>query len=601
MRQLVANFAARGPNSALIRMRYFVLAADYDGTLATSGVVAESTLNAIERLIASGRRFIIVTGRVLPDLLEIFPQASLCDRVVAENGAVLYRPATKEIRLLAPPPIPAFVEELRRRKVPLHVGETIIATCSPNEKIILEVIRNFGLELRIIFNKGAVMVLPAGINKGSGLLAALDELDLSPHNTVAIGDAENDHALLNLCEYAAAVQHAIPMLKNAADRTTDGAYGTGVVEIIDALLHDDLEAADQTVSRHRILLGTREKGEEIYLDPSRKSVLLAGTSGSGKSMLATDLLHRLGQSGYQCCLIDPEGDYENFPQAVMFGTAQRSPTTDEVMKGLASPRNHVVVNLVGLTLQGRPEFFLGLLPRLQEMGVKTGRPHWILLDETHHLLPNTTKSAPRIFAHKLFSAIYVTVHPDQIERSILESVDIVIALGERPDNTIRCFCTAIERPAPTLDVSHLQSDEAFVWNRSSNEEPFRMRIAASTMKRQRHRRKYAEGELPLDRCFYFRGPLGQLNLRAHNLILFMQLGEGVDDATWLYHLREHHYSTWMAEAIKDDVLAAAVRRVEDQGHLTPIESRHRIRTIIEERYTIPAGDRDRAQHNADRS
>lgn len=570
-------------------MRYFALAADYDGTLAFSGVVAESTLGAIERLTASGRRFLIVTGRVLPDLLEIFPQVSLCERVVAENGAVLYRPATKEIRLLAPPPLPAFVEELRRRKVtPLHVGQTIIATCSPYEKVILEVIRDFGLELRIIFNKGAVMVLPAGINKGSGLLAALDELDLSPHNTVAIGDAENDHALLNFCEYAAAVQNAIPMLKNTADRTMDGNHGTGVVEIIDALLHDDLAAADQTVSRHRILLGSREKGEDVCLDPARKSVLLAGTSGSGKSTLATGLLHRLGQSGYQCCLIDPEGDYENFPQAIMFGTAQQGPTVDEVIKGLTSPRNHVVVNLVGLPLHDRPAFFLRLLPRLQEMGVKTGRPHWMLLDETHHLLPIAYKSAPRIFAHELFSTIYVTVHPDQIERSILESVDTVIALGERPDETIRCYCTAIERPAPVLNVSHLEPNHALVWNRSSHEEPFSMRIAPCTVERQRHRRKYAEGELPLDRCFYFRGPSGQLNLRAHNLLLFMQLGEGVDDATWVHHLREHHYSTWMAEAIKDDILATAVHRIENQGHLTPTESRHLIRTTIEERYTVPA-------------
>ena len=582
------------PTSENENMRYFAVAADYDETLASSGIVADSTLGAIDRLRASGRKLLVVTGRAVPDLLQVFPQVSLCERVIAENGAVLYTPATKEIRLLGPPPIPAFVEELRRRNVtPLQVGETIIATCSPHEKVILEIIRDLGLELRIIFNQGAVMVLPAGIDKGSGLLAALDELALSPHNTVGIGNAENDHALLNLCEHAVAVHNAIPMLKNAADSTTDGDHGAGVVEIIDALLHDDLEAADHTVSRHRVLLGSREDGEDVYLDPARKSLLLAGTSGSGKSMFATGLLHRLGQSGYQCCLIDPEGDYENFPNAIMFGTAQQGPTLDEVIRGLASPHNHVVVNLVGLPLQGRPAFFLGLLPRLQEMSVKIGRPHWMLLDETHHLLPTTFTSAPLIFAHKLFSMMYVTVHPDQIERSILESVDTMIALGERPDQTLRSYCAAIGRPVPRFDVSHLQPHQAVVWNRRVDEDPFTMRMASSTLERQRHRRKYAEGELPLDRCFYFTGPLGQLNLRAHNLILFMQLGEGVDDATWMYHFREHHYSTWMANAIKDDILATAVRRIEEQEHLTPIGSRHLIRTTIEERYTVPARDTDR--------
>jgi len=570
-------------------MRYIAVAADYDGTLASLGMVADNTVGAIERLLASGRKFLVVTGRILPDLLEAFPQVALCERVVAENGTVLYTPATKDIRLLAPPPLPAFVKELRRRKVtPLHLGETIIPTCTPHEKIILEIIRDFGLELRIIFNKGAVMVLPAGINKGRGLLAALEELELSPHNTVGIGDAENDHAFLSVCEYGAAVRNAIPMLKNAADSTTEGDDGAGVVEIIDALLQDDFEAADHVVSRHRVLLGSREDGEEVCLAPARKSLLLAGTSGSGKSMLATSILHRLGQGGYQCCLIDPEGDYENFPQAIMFGTAQRGPTLDEVMKGLASPRNHVVVNLVSLPLQDRPAFFLGLLPRLQEMKIKTGRPHWMLLDETHHLLPTIDQSASRLFAHKLFSTIYVIVHPDQIERSILESVDTVIALGASPDHTIRSYCAAIQKPAPTLHVVQLQPDHAVVWNRSVDEAPFSMHVAPCTLERQRHRRKYAEGELPVDRCFHFTGPGGQLNLRAHNLLLFMQLGEGVDDATWVYHLREHHYSLWMVEAIKDESLATAVRRIEDREDLSPIKSRQLMRTTIEERYTLPA-------------
>ena len=579
----------------MIDMRYLALAADYDGTLASSGTVADSTVRAIERLVGSGRKLLLVTGRLLPELLEIFPQASLCERVVAENGAVLYRPATKEIKLLAPPPIPAFVEELRRRKVEgLSVGQTIIATRSPYEKVVLDVIRDLGLELRIVFNKGAVMVLPAGINKASGLMAALDELELSPHNIVGIGDGENDHALLNFCEYAAAVQNAVPMLKETADRTTVGDHGSGVVEIINDLLHDDLQAAEQTVSRHRILLGTRETGEDVSLHSARRSLLLAGTSGSGKSTLATGFLERLGQRGYQCCIIDPEGDYENFPQAIMFGTAQRGPSVDEVMIALANPGNHIVVNLVGLPLQDRPSFFLGLLPRIQEMGAKTGRPHWMLIDETHHLLPANANSGSLIFAHKLVSTIYVTVHPDQIERSILESVDTVIALGERPDDTIRSYCTAIQKPAPAAQVKELEPGRALVWTREAGDSPFTIRIAPSAMERRRHRRKYAEGELPPDRSFYFRGPSGQLNLRAQNLILFMQLGEGVDDATWIYHLKKHHYSAWMAEAIKDDTLANAVRQMENRQDLTPNESRKLIRSLIEERYTVPAGGNDRS-------
>ena len=373
-----------------MNVRYLALAADYDGTLASAGRVSDTTICALEQLVASGRKLILVTGRLLSDLLEVFPQLPLCEWVVAENGGVLYRPATKEVRLLAPPPIPAFVEELRRRQVPeLSVGHTIIATRSPYEGVVLEVIRDLGLELRIIFNKGAVMVLPTGFNKALGLKAALDALQLSSHNTVGIGDGENDHALLSFCEYAVAVQNAVPMLKESADRITVGDHGAGVEEIIGELLRDDLEAQERPVSRHRILLGTRETGEEVSLHPARKSLLISGTSGSGKSTLATGFLERLGQREYQCCVIDPEGDYGNLPHAIIFGTAQRGPSVEEVMTALVNPANQVVVNLVGLALTDRPSFFLGLLPRLHEMAAKTGRPHWILVDETHHLLPAT--------------------------------------------------------------------------------------------------------------------------------------------------------------------------------------------------------------------
>ena len=304
-------------------MRYLALASDYDGTLAHDARVDEGAVQALERLVASGRKLILVTGRVLPELLEIFPRIALCERVVAENGALLYTPATKEQKQLAPAPSPVFVEELQRRGVRhLSVGGTIVATREPYETVVLDVIRDLGLELRIVFNKGAVMVLPAGINKATGLKAALDELNLSPHNVVAIGDAENDHALLNFAEYGVAVANAVPMLKETADWTTKGERGAGVVEVIIDLLENDLQSETREVVRHRILLGKRDSGEEVTFYPARRNLLLAGTSGSGKSTLATGILERLGQQGYQFCVIDPEGDYEGFPEAIVLGTVR---------------------------------------------------------------------------------------------------------------------------------------------------------------------------------------------------------------------------------------------------------------------------------------
>ncbi|WP_447598098.1 HAD-IIB family hydrolase [Nitrospira sp. Nam80] len=572
-------------------MRYLALAADYDGTLATDGIVPDQTITALERLVGSGRKLILVTGRVLPDLLEIFPRLDLCERVVAENGAVLYRPASKELNVLAPAPSAPFVEELRRRGVEdVSVGQSIVATRHPHERIALEVIRDMGLELRIVFNKGAVMILPTGISKASGLMAALKELDLSPHNIVAIGDGENDHALLGLSEYAVAVANAVPMLKEAADRTTMGARGAGVEEIIADLLENDLQRDQHEPSRHRILLGKREEGSDVTLHPAWGNVLLAGTSGSGKSTVATGILERLSERGYQFCVIDPEGDYEAFTEAVILGTGQRGPSVQEILTALDKPDNNVVVNLVGLPLQDRPSFFLGLVPRLQELRAKTGRPHWILVDETHHLLPSDWNPASLVLAQKLSCMIYVTVHPEQIERSVLKTIDTAIMLGEAPDRTMASFCTAIGEPCPAVPQQSLSPGEGIIWLRATTEPPFRLRIAPSEMDRRRHRRKYAEGELPAERSFYFRGPSGRLNLRAQNLILFAQIADGVDDATWEYHLRRGDYSQWFVEGIKDEVLAEAARRIENDAALTPEDSRRLMRTAIEEHYTVPAKD-----------
>ena len=571
-------------------MRYLALAADYDGTLASDGVVYPETVAALERLVASGRKLILVTGRILPELLEVFPQISLCELVVAENGGLLYRPATKEITLLAAPPRPAFLEEVQRRGVQhLSLGHIIVATRVPYETVILDIIRDLGLELRIIFNKGAVMVLPHGINKATGLTAALSRLELSPHNCVAVGDGENDHAMLALSEYAVAVSNAVPMLKETADRTTIADHGRGVIELIDDLLTDDLAAAEQKISRHGLLLGRRENGEEVVLPFGRRNLLVAGTSGSGKSTLATGLLERLGEQGYQLCVIDPEGDYDNVPQAVILGTAQNGPSLNEILTALANPQTHVVVNLVGLPLHDRPAFFLGLLHKILELRAAGGRPHWILIDETHHLLPRDGNPTAPGLAQDSSGLIYVTVHPDQIDQPILKTVDLIFALGQAPGDTLANFCRAVGRDVPALPPAELERGQTLMWEITAGSGPEVLEIAPSTSERRRHKRKYAEGELPPDRSFYFKGPAGQLNLRAQNLLLFMQLGEGVDEPTWQHHLEAHDYSAWIREMIKDESLAQIVREIESRPGLPVAESRRLIRAAIEEQYTVPAG------------
>ena len=222
-------------------MRYLGLASDYDGTLATNGVVDHDTIDALRRLAATGRKLILVTGRQLGDILHAFPELTIFDAVVAENGAVLYRPQSRESRVLAKPPPLRFVEALQRRGVrPLWVGQVVVATVQPNETTVMEVIRELGLDLQVILNKGSVMVLPASVDKATGLSAALGDLALDARNVVAIGDAENDQAFLAMCGCGVAVANALDSLKAHADHVTRADAGAGVREIIDSLISGDL-------------------------------------------------------------------------------------------------------------------------------------------------------------------------------------------------------------------------------------------------------------------------------------------------------------------------------------------------------------------------
>ncbi|MET0554706.1 MAG: HAD family hydrolase [Vicinamibacteria bacterium] len=567
-------------------MRYLALACDYDGTLAHSGAVSEETLSALTYLRSSGRKLLLVTGRRLDDMIRIFPRLELFDRVVVENGALLYRPATREEVPLAEPPPEALVDALHAAGVaPLAVGRTILATWTPHEATVLEAIRALGLEQQVIFNKGAVMVLPSGVNKATGLQAALLELGLSARNVVGVGDAENDHAFLSACECGVAVANALPLLKERADLVTAGDHGTGVVELVTRLVEDDL--AGVPLPRHRLALGAREDGAAVGLDPYGCNVLLAGTSGSGKSTFATSLLERLQEGGRQFCVVDPEGDYPVLPGAVVLGGPDGVPKAEEVLEVLARPDQNAVVSLLGLKIEQRPPFFERLLSRLLELRAATGRPHWIVVDEAHHLLPASWDRAPGLVPQDPHGLLLITVHPNKIARPVLDSVDVVFAIGQAWGGTLRGFAESVEAPVPTVADGDLETGQVAAWWRRTEEPPFLFRASPPRSERKRHVRKYAAGELRPDKSFYFRGPEAKLNLRAQNLQVFLQLADGVDDETWLHHLTRGDYSRWFRDAIRDETLAENVERIERSGG-DPVESRRLVRAEVEERYTAPA-------------
>lgn len=571
----------------LIGMRYLALATDYDGTLATDGRTSTDAISALGRLRASGRQAILVSGRRLDELIEVFPQIDLFDSVVAENGAVLYIPHTKEITLVAKPPPPEFIEHLKKLGVnPIEMGQVIIATWLPNQIAVLQAIQETGLELHIVFNKSAVMILPAGINKATGLAYALRKLGLSFHEVVGVGDAENDHSFLERCECSAAVANAAPSILKLVDFVTQGKAGQGVAELVDELIADDLFRMQGRLERNLISIGLQANGTEVTISPYGTSILVAGPSGSGKSTITAGIVERLIEQTYQVCIVDPEGDYGASREVITLGDRKHSVSITEVLSILEDPKINISVNLLGIELADRPSFFGQLFPSLRTLRTRTGRPHWMVLDEAHHLLPLDWGHLLEVLPQELGEMILVTVHPDHLAAHVLSLVDVVIAVGPSPDKTIRSFSDASGHTLLWPDGLSYKKGQAVVWFPRAGKPPFSISILPPRGDRIRHRRKYAEGNMRYH-SFYFRGPDNRHNIKAQNLAIFSQIADGIDEETWLFHLRRGDYSKWFRDAVKDPYLAEQTARVERQHSLRPIETRNLIRGLIEARYTLP--------------
>jgi hydroxymethylpyrimidine pyrophosphatase-like HAD family hydrolase len=568
-------------------MRYLVLVTDYDGTLAMGGKADESTLSALERLRMSGRRAILLTGRQLDDLLTVCPRLSAFDYVVAENGAVLYEPRTRQETLLGKPPPARFLRRLRELTGnSIGVGKVIVDTRVPHHTAVLQAIQEMGLELQIVFNRDAVMVLPAGVNKASGMDHALRKLGLSPHEAIGIGDAQNDHSFLERCECAVAVANALPAIRELAAFTTAGEAGQGVAEVIDELIANDLSRMHGRLEKNLLAIGIGSDGKAIAIPPYGLSILIAGPSRSGKSTLTAGIVERLIERAYQVCMIDPEGDYGTLPQVITLGSPRHAIPVNEALAVLEDPNLNLNLNLLGISLGDRPQYFGHLFPSLQAMRTRTGRPHWIVLDEAHHMLPLDWGHVGQALPQRLGETVLVTVHPEHVAPLILSLVDVVVLVGESPEKTLKEFADALGLAFHWPDGLSYQRGHAVAWFPRSGKPPFSMRIISSRVERIRHLRKYAEGDLR-DRSFYFHGPEGRHNLKAQNLAMFAQIAQGIDEETWLFHLHNGDYSTWFRDAVKDPYLADQTERIEHRPDLRPAETRGLIVSFIEGRYTLP--------------
>lgn len=192
-----------------------VMAFDFDGTLAVDGVVPRELECALERCRAAGFALFLVTGR----RFETVPFGRLGDLftgVVWENGAVLVHTATGEVYLPFGQLDERLMKALKEAEIPLEQGLAIAATWVPHDQVVWQVLGAQGGGAVVEYNKGAVMVLPSGAAKGTGLERLLTICGFSAHNLAAFGDAENDGSMLRLAEIAVAVGDAVPAVQAMA-------------------------------------------------------------------------------------------------------------------------------------------------------------------------------------------------------------------------------------------------------------------------------------------------------------------------------------------------------------------------------------------------
>lgn len=567
-------------------MRYHILATDYDGTLSPYEKVTPDTIESLKKLKSSGRKLILVTGRQIEDLKALFPEHLLFDRIVAENGATIYNPGTLEERLLGARPLESFIDRLRELQIePLEIGRVILSTRQPHQGTVLNTIKEAGLEYQLTFNKGAVMILPPGINKSSGLNEVLKELTLSVHNTVAIGDAENDHAMLQSAEVAVAVENALQPLKDEADWTTETPSNHGVMELIDHLLLDDLDWLAPHLKRHMIQIGQKSDGNAFCISPYGTNILVIGSSCCGKTTFTSAFLEQLSNKNYQFCLIDPEGDYLDLPGVVTMGDDKQPPIIAEIMKVLRESVQNLAICILAVPFYDRSEFFKNLLSNIANLYKDTGRPHFLVMDEAHHLVSSylsascidPLKDLPNLFA--------ITTNSNLIHRDFLLKIDTVIIMGDSPEQAVSHFKKLVGITVEIPKHIVLQKGEILVWQNKESQLSF-VRSELPKHFSRRHKRKYASGDMGAD-SFYFTGPERRLNLKASNLMIFIHIANTIDIVIWLFHLRRNDYSNWFRGSIKDHELAQRTQKIENEEHDGEI-SRQKILKLIQNRYTGPA-------------
>jgi len=558
-----------------VAMKMTVLALDYDGTIAKGDQIDVSVRDSIAAVRSSGTTVLLVTGRILSELRRVAGDLHFVDGVVAENGAVVHFPDSDHTSVLAPPIPEAFLRELRTRGIPFQSGQCLVDADANESPRLLDAIRALELPLVPVFNRSRVMILPQSVSKATGLHTALDMLRLSARNTIAIGDAENDHELLRLVEVGAAVEWGSVALRAAADVIVPGAAPAAIAPFL-APLAVSRSLPPPMRARRRLRLGYTEDGQEFSLAVRGRNVLVAGDAKSGKSWVAGLLCEQLILHGYCVCIIDPEGDYrslEALPGVTVLGGEDPPPSPRQLLRALRYPDRSVIIDLSHLPQDEKIEYARAVLPALNEIRRRTGLPHRIVIDEAHYFLHDAAASV--LLDLELNGYTVVTYSASRLPPELIAATEVMIVTCESSPDEVEALWQRCSGCAATVDAAawraqlgHLPLGQAVVLpiTEEAGGQIRLFTIGRRLTPHVRHREKYVDVPVSELRAFVF-GPDGSRQTRrARTLREFVAEIERAPATDLGTYLDRGDFSRWIGDVFGDAALASELRELEAQHH-----------------------------------
>ncbi len=555
-------------------MHISVIATDFDGTISEGDQLAPEAGRVLRRWRETGQFTVLVSGRPFEFLRDLQEREHAFDLIVAENGAVLYNPHSDEMRLPFGEVPDDLVDALAQLDIPLWRGIAIAGTTMPHDGAVWAASRELGLAVHVETNRNEVMVLPPGASKGAGLLNLLQREGLSPRNLLAIGDAENDHSLLQAAEVKVAVANAVEGLQALADHVTSEAGPAGVASFVHRYLLDGKPFDFEVRGAHHFSLDAADETSLNAHDLVDREILIAGGSGYSKSWLACRLADGLVDGGYQLLGLDPVGDLgplRRHASCLSLGR-EEVPAISLIVQLLAETDLSLVLDLSRVpTPEEQVLYTTGLLRRVLEMRRRLGKPHWILIDEAQDLLGGSDNPArlPLMQSFESFGVCLVTWQPSRLDQALLDRMHGFVLTRHRLSSEVDCLGRLLATRG--LDVTglpeslgQLSEGQAFIWGLipSTNEAltPLRFGAGPRIFPGMHRLHRYLEDRVASSRQFYFHDQMGH-TLPAGNLGELVDRVRTLDLAAVTFHFERGDFARWVRDVLHDETLARWLDRL----------------------------------------